>query len=597
MRDANGCVVNTTVIITQPALLDVQNIAVNNASCHGVCDGDATATVTGGTIPYNYSWSNGATGSNTTNGLCAATYDVTVTDANGCSTVELFNITEPPLLVITSTSATDALCNGDCNGTITINSPLATGYSVNNGTSFQPSNTFGGLCAGTYTIQVQDVAGCRQSGTIAIGEPQPLVQGAIPENGLLICYDGYGTLSGNATGGTAPYYFVWNTGDTTQYLNVNLTVPATFTCTVYDQNGCVSNAQNANVTVRPPFVASVTTPVMACPGQAVTMTGSGTDGLPGYTYEWLTPVSHDTLSNGTSYTYIPNGSETVLMVAHDQCFRYDTIPVSVQIHALPSARFEVDPGSGCSPFIAPFGFPASTAGMIAGAVWNFGDGTTGNGTANLYHTYTEVGCYDVSVQITTTEGCITDTMIQNIVCVVPDPIANFSWNPSTPTTINSTVRFYDNSVNAATYDWDFGAFGTSTLENPMINYGDVEAGSQLVCLMVTSPEGCRNEICKPIVFIEEFQIFVPNTFTPDGDEFNNIFKPVVPEGMSLDDYTFTIYNRWGETLFESHDVSIGWDGTYQAVPVKEGIYSWVIYAKGGGDKKTRRFEGHVNMIK
>ena len=142
---------------------------------------------------------------------------------------------------------------------------------------------FTGLCANTYTIQIQDAAGCTQSGTITVGQPQQLVQGLIPEDGLLICYDGYGTLSGNATGGIAPYYFVWNTGDTTQYLNVNLTAPTTFTCTVYDQNGCASNVQSADVTVRTPFVASVTTPVMACPGQAVTMTGSGVDGLPGYT--------------------------------------------------------------------------------------------------------------------------------------------------------------------------------------------------------------------------------------------------------------------------------------------------------------------------
>lgn len=596
VKDANGCLLNTSVIVTEPAQLAVQNMVTNNASCHGVCDGDATVTITGGTVPYNYAWSNGSTGSNTTNALCAASYDVTVTDDNGCSIVEAFNITQPPLLVITSTSATDALCNGDCNGTITINSNLATGYSVDNGATFQAANVFNGLCANTYTIQIQDALGCTQSGTITVAQPQPLVQGLIPEDGLLICYDGYGTLSGNATGGTAPYYFVWNTGDTTQYLNVNLTAPATFTCTVYDQNGCVSNAQSADVTVRTPFVASVTTPIMACPGQAVTMTGSGVDGLPGYSYEWLTPTTHDTLANGATYSYTPNGSETVLMVAHDECYRYDTLPVTVQIYALPSPEFLVTPASGCSPLTTTFSFPAGTSGLITDAQWNFGDGGTGSGI-NVNHQYTPVGCYDVSVQITTTDGCITDTTLQNIVCVVPDPIANFTWSPIPPTTVNSTVHFYDNSVNAVTYDWDFGAYGTSTLENPIINHGDIEAGSYQVCLTVTSPEGCRNEICKPIVFVEEFLIYVPNTFTPDGDEFNNVFRPVVPDGMVLDDYTFTVIDRWGEVLFESHDVEFGWDGTYHGTSVKEGVYTWLIIAKGGGDKKARRYEGHVNMLK
>jgi large repetitive protein len=596
VKDAHGCLVNNVVTVTEPAQLQVQNMTVNNASCHGFCDGDASATVTGGTIPYSFAWSDGTTGISAS-ALCAASYDVTVTDNNGCTVIEVFSITEPPMLVITSTSATDALCNGDCNGTVTINSALATGYSINNGTTFQASNTFNGLCANTYQIQVQDVAGCTQSGTIVVGQPQPLVQGVIPEDGLLICYDGYGTLSGNATGGIAPYYFVWNTGDTTQFLNVNLTAPATFTCTVYDQNGCASNAQNANVTVRPPFVASVTTPVMACPGQPVTMTGSGVDGLPVYSYEWLTPVTYDTLANGTSYSYTPNGSETVLMVAHDECYRYDTIPVTVQIYTFPSPEFVVTPASGCSPLSAVFDFPTSTVGSISSAQWSFGDGSSGSGTSSVGHVYTQVGCYDVTVQITTTDGCITDTTMLNIVCVVPDPIANFNWTPVPPTTINSTVHFNDNSVDAVVYNWDFGIFGTSTLENPSINYGDIAAGSYQVCLTVASPEGCRDSICKPITFIEEFLIFVPNTFTPDGDEFNNVFKPVIPLGMALDEYNFTIFNRWGEVLFESHDVDFGWDGTYHGETVKEGTYTWTIIAKGGGDKKSRKFDGHVNMLR
>ncbi|AEA44878.1 choice-of-anchor L domain-containing protein [Fluviicola taffensis] len=599
VRDANGCLVNTAVIVTEPALLTIQNITTNNASCHGVCDGDATATITGGTIPYSFAWSDGTTGTSA-NGLCAATYDVTVTDDNGCSAIEIFNITEPPLLVITSTSATDALCNGDCNGTATINSPLATAFSIDNGATFQPSNVFNGLCAGTYQIQVQDAAGCTQNGAVTLGEPQVLVQGLIPEDGLLICYNGNGTISANATGGTAPYYFVWNTGDTTQFLNVNLTSPATFNCTVIDQNGCASNVQSATVNIRPLFTASVTTPLNVCPGDSVTFTASGTGGLPGigypYFYQWLSNPSLALIEVGETYTFVPAHNDTVVLVGRDECNTYDTLIAIVNVYTLPNALFTVDPAVGCAPLQATFTFP-STATGIASVTWDFGDGSTGTGTPGISHDYTEVGCYDVSVEITTVDGCIVDTTMQNFVCVVPDPIANFNWSPIPPSTINSTVHFTDNSVNAVTYDWDFGTFGTSTLENPIVNYGDIEAGSYQVCLTVTSPEGCQDSICKPIVFIEEFLVYVPNTFTPDGDEFNNVFRPIVPDGMDLDDYTFTIFNRWGEVLFESHDVNFGWDGTYNGTQVKEGTYIWTIVARGATDKKARKFEGHVNMLK
>jgi gliding motility-associated-like protein len=577
--------------------LQVQNIATTNASCHSFCDGDATATIVGGTAPYTYSWSNGGTANNT-NALCAGTYTVDVTDANGCTTSDNATITEPPMLVITSTSATDALCNGDCNGTITVNSPLATQFSSNGGTTYQASNVLTNLCAGTYNIMVKDAVGCTQTATVIINQPAPLVQGLIPEDGLLICYDGYGTLSGNATGGTAPYYFVWNTGDTTQYLNVNLTNQATFTCTVYDQHGCVSNAQTATVNVRLPFIASVTTPIYACPGNSVTMTGSGADGLPGYHYEWITPVSHDTLANGATYSYTPTGTEQVLMVAHDECYRYDTIPVDVIIYPLPSAAFITNPAQGCSPLTAGFEFPASTLGSIAAATWNFGDGSaTQNGITGINHVYTAVGCYNVTVNITTTDGCATDTTMLSAACVLPDPIANFTWNPNPPTTVNSTVQFTDQSINAATYSWNFGAFGTSTQENPTLNFGDVEHGAYQICLKVTSPDGCINEICKPVTIVEEFLLYVPNTFTPDGDEYNNVFLAIAPAGMTLDDFSMMIFNRWGEVLFESHNIEVGWDGTYQGKVVKEGTYTWVIQAKGAGDKKARRFEGHLNVLK
>lgn len=595
IKDANNCTINNTVIITEPADLTIQNIAKTDASCFGVCDGTATATVVGGTTPYNFTWSSGTTGSNLDINLCAGSYSVDVVDVNGCTVTGSVTINEPPMLVINSISTTDASCNTNCDGTVSINSPLATNYSIDNGATFQSSNAFNGLCAGTYDVVVQDAAGCPQTSQFVIAEPQPLVLNAIPEDGMTICYNGYGTLSGDATGGTQPYYFIWNTGDTTQYLNVNLTAAAAFSCTVVDANGCVSNAQTANVLVRPQFIPSVTTPVYGCPGTSVSITASGTDGLPNYTFEWLT-LNHDTLATGTTYSYVPGGNEQLLMVAHDECYEYDTLVVDVMNYVMPNLTFTPSPASGCSPLDVTFDFPAAVQAQIASATWTYGDGNSGAGIS-AQHVYYPVGCYDVSVQVTTVDGCIADTTLNNIVCVVPDPIANFNWSPTPPTTLSSTVNFYDQSTNAATYSWDFGTYGNSSLENPIINYGTIDPGSQQVCLTVASPEGCTNQICKNVIFIEEFIIYVPNTFTPDGDEYNNYFRPVVPQGMRLDDYTLTIYNRWGEVLFESHDVNFGWDGTYHNEIVKEGTYIWTITAKGGDDKKSYKLEGHVNMLK
>ncbi len=595
VKDQNDCTVPLQVIITEPAELVVQNQVSNDAICHGSCDGDATVTAAGGTGGYSYTWANGVAGTNTATGLCAGSYDVTIEDANGCQTNATFLINEPAMLTIVSYSTTDVLCNSACDGTITINAPLATEFSVDGGVTFQVSNTFTGLCVGVYDIVVRNAAGCTQTASTEIFEPAPLYLNAIPEDGITICYDGYGTLSGDAVGGVGPYYYVWNTGDTTQFLNVNLTLPATFTLTVYDQNGCVSNTESADVLIRPPFVASVTTPITICPGQLATATGSGVDGLPNYNYQWLS-TSLDTLGSGPTYSYTPTASETILLVANDACARYDTLQVDIQLFNIPAPDFTVNPAIGCSPLNATFTNQMDPA-VVASATWTFGDGSTGNGNTTVAHQYVNVGCYDVTLQVTTVDGCSADTTLQNVVCVAPDPIADFTFSPNTPTTVNSTITFFDQSINAVSYNWDFGGLGGSTLQNPVFSFGELDPGEQIVCLEVTSQEGCVNEICKPIPFIEEFLVYVPNSFTPDDDEFNQTFRPVFPDGLIIDDYSFMIWDRWGEIIFESKDYSIGWDGTYHGYVAKEGVYTWTIRLIGGPDQKRFEYEGHVNLLK
>lgn len=92
-------------------------------------------------------------------------------------------------------------------------------------------------------------------------------------------------------------------------------------------------------------------------------------------------------------------------------------------------------------------------------------------------------------------------------------------------------------------------------------------------------------------------VFVPNTFTPDGDEFNNDFLPHLNEAFDYQSYTFQVYNRWGEVLFESHDVLVGWDGIYHGKLCKEGVYVWKIEIKQKNKDNHLVYNGHVNLIK
>ncbi|MNY59697.1 hypothetical protein D3C86_1961710 [compost metagenome] len=100
-----------------------------------------------------------------------------------------------------------------------------------------------------------------------------------------------------------------------------------------------------------------------------------------------------------------------------------------------------------------------------------------------------------------------------------------------------------------------------------------------------------------IIVKDDHILYVPNTFTPDGDEFNNEFTPIVTAGYDTRNYSFTLYNRWGETLFESQDVNRGWDGTYLGKLVPAGIYTWTIRIKSLDDDRYEVFTGHVNMMR
>jgi gliding motility-associated-like protein len=103
-------------------------------------------------------------------------------------------------------------------------------------------------------------------------------------------------------------------------------------------------------------------------------------------------------------------------------------------------------------------------------------------------------------------------------------------------------------------------------------------------------------LCAPILVTEEFTIFVPNTFTPDGDEFNQHLEIFV---NGIDDFGFSmlIFNRWGEVIWESNDPSVGWDGTYNGSLVQDGTYVWKIVVKDPNNDDRKEFIGHINVLK
>ncbi|RFN58148.1 HYR domain-containing protein [Marixanthomonas ophiurae] len=240
ITDANGCTDTASATITQPTDLVVSASVNSNVSCNGGSDGSATAAVSGGAMPYSYSWSPSGGNNATATGLSAGTYTVTVTDANGCMDTANVTITEPTALVASASVDNNVSCNGGSDGSATA---AVSGGAMPYSYSWSPSGgnnaTATGLSAGTYTVTVTDANGCMDSANVTITEPTAL-NATITAQTNASCpgsSDGEATVSVN--GGTAGYTYSWAPSGGSNATATGLSA-GNYTVTVTDANGCTT---------------------------------------------------------------------------------------------------------------------------------------------------------------------------------------------------------------------------------------------------------------------------------------------------------------------------------------------------------------------
>ena len=153
-------------------------------------------------------------------------------------------------------------------------------------------------------------------------------------------------------------------------------------------------------------------------------------------------------------------------------------------------------------------------------------------------------------------------------------------------------------MGAATYSWDFGDGAFSSEDNPEHLYAENSNG-QTITLVAVSSEGCIGTYQVSIEFEEGLIFYIPNTFTPDQDEHNQTFRPIFTSGFDPYNYEMLIFNRWGEIIFETHDVTYGWDGTYSFTNsiCQDGVYSYKIAFKNPILDERKVVCGSVNLLK
>lgn len=310
--DGESCSATSSVTITQPDLL-LANASATGETAAGANDGTATAAPTGGTMPYNYLWSNNATAATITN-LAPGNYTVSITDFNGCTAVQTVTVNSFNCSISASIASTNVTCNGAGNGAATVNlsgaaQPVTFLWS-NNATTQTVTN----LAPGTYTVQITDANNCPAQLSVSITEPAPLLANATA-TGETAAGANDGSATAQPTGGTAAYSFAWSNGPTTPAIT-NL-APGNYTVSVTDANGCTAvqtvtvNGFNCALT------AQFSTANVLCAGQAngqATVTISG-GALP-FSYAWSNgdnTATADELEAGTYSVSVADANNCLLV--------------------------------------------------------------------------------------------------------------------------------------------------------------------------------------------------------------------------------------------------------------------------------------------
>ncbi len=297
ITDANGCTATASAVVGEPTLLAGSAIATD-ALCNGAADGTVDLTVSGGTAPFTYAWSNGETTEDIST-LAAGTYNVTITDANGCTATASAVVGEP-ILLAGSAVATDALCNGAADGSVDLTVTGGTApftYAWDNGETTEDIST---LAAGTYNVTITDANGCTATASATVGEPTLLAGSAVATDAL--CNgDSTGSIDLTVSGGTAPFTYAWSNGETTE--DISTLAAGTYNVTITDANGCTATA---SATVGEPTLlagSAVATDAL-CNGAAdgsVDLTVSG--GTAPFTYAWSNGETTEDISTLAAGTY------------------------------------------------------------------------------------------------------------------------------------------------------------------------------------------------------------------------------------------------------------------------------------------------------
>ncbi|MES2138062.1 MAG: PKD domain-containing protein [Bacteroidota bacterium] len=305
-------------------------------------------------------------------------------------------------------------------------------------------------------------------------------------------------------------------------------------------------------------------------------------------------------SQNPSHLYAGNGSYPVELLVISNFGCKDSISKTSFVNPNPVVNFTVNDTIGCEPLCISFQDLSTLAiGDNGSRIWNLGDGSVINNSQTFDHCYTNDSVYsaktfNVTITVTSDSGCVSTLTKNNYITVYPAPVAGFSAQPETTMITDPVISITDVSVGANIWNWNFGDLTSSALFNPPPHtYSDT--GSYTITLITSTTYGCVDSAFQTIIIEPDFVFYIPNTFTPDGDEINDSF---CGKGIFINEFEMTIFDRWGNMIYKTKDINKPWDGkTIQGTVVLQAdVYVYVINVIDFKNKK-HNYKGIVTLAR
>ncbi len=573
--NVNGCTGTNTVLVTVEPTPQPQ--IVNDSICLGQTGTLFVSNIAAG---GTFLWSTGATTASLSAAPTVSTnYSVVYTSSNGCvsPSVSASIIVKPNPIV---TVANDTICIGssttinssvDLTGGTYTWSPLA---STSNSITVSPNIT------STYSV-IYNLQGCTDtaSATVLVN-PIPVAS----TSNTTICFGDVATLnaSANLPNGT----YLWSTNETTSSIQVSPASTTTYSV-AYTLNNCTSPSVNAIVTVNPIPVVTLSSATI-CDGDNVTLTA--TPNLTGGSYTWG-PLNNP---GGASQTLSPSVDTTLTVIY--TLLNCPSLPANgtVTVNPLPIVTFTSNIVEGCAPLGVTF---TATDQTNASYSWSTSNALTGTGASTTL-VFPTGGTYDVTLAATTINGCFASNSVANYIYVENLPIATFESPISVFTNEAQYVQFSNLSTGATNYVWNFGDGTMSTDIEPSHVFQSTMNG-YTINLIASTDLNCLDSMSISIGYQYNELYYIPNSFTPDGDQNNQVFLPIFYSGYDPSNFEMQIYNRWGEVVFETQNVLFGWDGSIgeEGMDALEGTYTYRIVFKNPDLDERIVVTGTVNLIR